>query len=227
MRKTIIITGGSDGLGKTIALDLASNNNVIILSENEEKLKLVSSEAKCEYYLCDVRNYEVVEQVVTDVISRFGQIDVLINNAGVWIQGELVDNDVDRIRQVIDVNLLGTINCTKAVIGSMKDKKEGMIININSQAGINYKAERSVYTATKFGLTGFTKSLQAEVSKYGIRVTDVLPGLMKTNMFSKANNDRDLNNGIDTLEVARVVRFVIDSPKDVFIPEIGIKNINN
>ena len=227
MRKTIIITGGSDGLGKTIALDLASNNNVIILSENEEKLKLVSSEAKCEYYLCDVRNYEVVEQVVTDVISRFGQIDVLINNAGVWIQGELVDNDVDRIRQVIDVNLLGTINCTKAVIGSMKDKKEGMIININSQAGINYKAERSVYTAAKFGLTGFTKSLQAEVSKYGIRVTDVLPGLMKTNMFSKANNDRDLNNGIDTLEVARVVRFVIDSPKDVFIPEIGIKNINN
>ena len=227
MRKTIIITGGSDGLGKTIALDLASNNNVIILSENEEKLKLVSSEAKCEYYLCDVRNYEVVEQVVTDVISRFGQIDVLINNAGVWIQGKLVDNDVDRIRQVIDVNLLGTINCTKAVIGSMKDKKEGMIININSQAGINYKAERSVYTAAKFGLTGFTKSLQAEVSKYGIRVTDVLPGLMKTNMFSKANNDRDLNNGIDTLEVARVVRFVIDSPKDVFIPEIGIKNINN
>ena len=227
MRKTIIITGGSDGLGKTIALDLASNNNVIILSENEEKLKLVSSEAKCEYYLCDVRDYEVVEQVVTDVISRFGQIDVLINNAGVWIQGELVDNDVDRIRQVIDVNLLGTINCTKAVIGSMKDKKEGMIININSQAGINYKAERSVYTAAKFGLTGFTKSLQAEVSKYGIRVTDVLPGLMKTNMFSKANNDRDLNNGIDTLEVARVVRFVIDSPKDVFIPEIGIKNINN
>ena len=227
MRKTIIITGGSDGLGKTIALDLASNNNVIILSENEEKIKLVSSEAKCEYYLCDVRDYEVVEQVVTDVISRFGQIDVLINNAGVWIQGELVDNDVDRIRQVIDVNLLGTINCTKAVIGSMKDKKEGMIININSQAGINYKAERSVYTAAKFGLTGFTKSLQAEVSKYGIRVTDVLPGLMKTNMFSKANNDRDLNNGIDTLEVARVVRFVIDSPKDVFIPEIGIKNINN
>ncbi len=227
MRKTIIITGGSDGLGKTIALDLASNNNVIILSENEEKLKLVSSEAKCEYYLCDVRNYEVVEQVVTDVISRFGQIDVLINNAGVWIQGELVDNDVDRIRQVIDVNLLGTINCTKAVIGSMKDKKEGMIININSQAGINYKAERSVYTATKFGLTGFTKSLQAEVSKYGIRVTDVLPGLMKTNMFSKANNDRDLNNGIDTLEVARIVRFVIDAQEYVFIPEIGIKNINN
>ncbi len=227
MRKTIIITGGSDGLGKTIALDLASNNNVIILSENEEKLRLTASEAKCEYYLCDVRDYKVVEQVVTDVISRFGQIDVLINNAGVWIQGELVDNDVDRIRQVIDVNLLGTINCTKAVIGSMKDKKEGMIININSQAGINYKAERSVYTAAKFGLTGFTKSLQAEVSKYGIRVTDVLPGLMKTNMFSKANNDRDLNNGIDTLEVARVVRFVIDSPKDVFIPEIGIKNINN
>ena len=91
MRKTIIITGGSDGLGKTIALDLASNNNVIILSENEEKLRLTASEAKCEYYLCDVRDYKVVEQVVTDVINRFGQIDVLINNAGVWIQGELVD----------------------------------------------------------------------------------------------------------------------------------------
>lgn len=109
----------------------------------------------------------------------------------------------------------------------MKENRDGLIININSQAGINHKAERVVYNASKWGVTGFSKSLQDEVAKYGIRVTDVMPGMMKTEMFSKINIKKNMVNGLDTKAVARLIQFIIDTPSDVMIPEVGIKNINN
>ena len=227
MKKVIVITGGSDGLGKTLTSFLSKDNDVIILATNEDKLKGVASENNCEYKVCDVKDYTLIESTIEDVINKFGKIDVLINNAGLWIQEELDYNDSDRIHSVVDVNLLGVINCSKAVIPFMKQNKTGLIININSQAGINHKAERVVYNATKWGVTGFSKSLQDEVAKYGIRVTNVMPGMMKTDMFSKMNIEKNMANGVDTKEVARLIQFIIDTPSDVMIPEVGIKNINN
>lgn len=227
MKKTIIITGGSDGLGKTLTETFSKENNVIILATNEEKMNLVAKENNCFYKVCDVSNYDVVEKAINEIVKEYNKIDVLINNAGLWIQEELDVNNSNRIKSVIEVNLLGTINVSKAVIPSMKANKDGLIININSQAGINHKAERVVYNASKWGVTGFSKSLQDEVAKYGIRVTDVMPGMMKTEMFSKMNIEKNMVNGLDTKEVARLIQFIIDTPSDVMIPEIGIKNINN
>lgn len=225
--KTIVITGGSDGLGKTLTETFSKENNVIILATDEEKMNLVATENNCSYKVCDVSNYEIVEKAINEIIKEYNKIDVLINNAGLWIQEELDTNDSDRIKSVIDVNLLGTINVSKAVIPSMKENRDGLIININSQAGINHKAERVVYNASKWGVTGFSKSLQDEVAKYGIRVTDVMPGMMKTEMFSKMNIEKNMVNGLDTKAVARLIQFIIDTPSDVMIPEVGIKNINN
>ncbi len=225
--KTIVITGGSDGLGKTLTETLANENNVIILATDEEKMKLVAEENNCSYKICDVSNYGIVEKTISEIIDEYSKIDVLINNAGLWIQEELEENDSNRIKSVIEVNLLGVINASKAVISSMKKNKDGLIININSQAGINHKAERVVYNASKWGMTGFSKSLQDEVAKYGIRVTDVMPGMMKTDMFNKLNITKNMANGLDTKEVARLIQFIIDTPSDVMIPEVGIKNINN
>lgn len=227
MKKVIVITGGSDGLGKTLTEELSKENNVIILATNEEKMKIVAEENNCIYKGCDVSNYDMVSNAINEIIEQYNRIDVLINNAGLWIQEELDVNDSDRIKSVIEVNLLGTINASKAVIPSMKENKDGLIININSQAGINHKAERVVYNASKWGVTGFSKSLQDEVAKYGIRVTDVMPGMMKTEMFSKMNITKNMANGLDTKQVARLIQFIIDTPSDVMIPEVGIKNINN
>ena len=227
MKKVIVITGGSDGLGKTLASFLSKDNDIIVLATNEDKLKKIARENNCEYKVCDVKDYNLVKFTIEDIINKLGKIDVLINNAGLWIQEELDFNDSNRIHSVVDVNLLGVINCSKAVIPFMKQNKTGLIININSQAGINHKAERTVYNATKWGVTGFSKSLQDEVAKYGIRVTNVMPGMMKTDMFSKLNIEEDMANGIDTSEVARLIQFIIETPSDVMIPEVGIKNINN
>ncbi len=225
--KTIVITGGSDGLGKSLAKYLTKDNNVIILATNEDKLKEVASNNNCKYKVCDVSNYSVVERTINEIAKEFEQIDVLINNAGLWIQEELDVNNSERIESVIRVNLLGTINVSKAVIPFMKKQKDGLIININSQAGINHKAERVVYNASKWGVTGFSKSLQDEVAKYGIRVTDVMPGMMITDMFNKMNITKNMANGLDTKEVCRLVQFIIDTPSNVMVPEVGIKNINN
>ena len=227
MKKVIVITGASDGLGKTLTESLSKENNIIALATTEEKLQKVAEDNNCNYKVCDVSDYHQVEKCTNEIIEEFGKIDILINNAGLWIQEKLEENDEKRIHDVIDVNLLGTIYMTKAVIPIMKKNQDGIIININSQAGINHKAERVVYNASKWGVTGFSKSLQDEVAKYGIRVTDILPGMLKTDMFNKMNIKKNMENGLDTKEVARLVKFIIDTPKDVMIPEVGIKNINN
>ena len=227
MSKVIVITGGNDGLGKSLTENLSKDNKIIILATNEEKLKNVAKENNCDYFVCDVAEYYEVEKVINAISDKYSTIDILINNAGLWIQEELEQNDPNRVQEVINVNLLGVINISKAVIPIMKNNRDGIIININSQAGINYKEERVVYNASKWGVTGFSKSLQPELAKYGIRVTDLLPGKMKTNMFKKMNIEKGMTDGLDTKEVVRLVRFIIDTPKNVMIPEVGIKHIDN
>lgn len=227
MKKTVVITGGSDGLGKALTRDLSKENHVVIIARDEEKCIKAAQEFHCTYKLCDVRDYDAVFVTMREIEAEFHKIDVLVNNAGLWIQGELDDNDSDRIHSVADVNFLGVIYCAKAVIPVMKKQHDGLIINMNSQAGISHKAERVVYNATKWGITGFTKSLQDEVAKYGIRVTDVMPGKMKTDFFNKVNIHKDMADGLDVKEVSRLVQFIIDTPRDVMIPQVGIKNINN
>jgi len=165
---------------------------------------------------------------MNDILQKHEKIDILINNASVMTSGELVDCDPEEIENVIKVNMIGTLNATKAIVPHMKENREGLIININSQAGLYYKSERSAYHGSKWGVTGMTGSLQAELSKYGIRVTGVYPGALEISMeINKTKTPRAQNDGLKYSEVIRVIRFIMDTPKDVIIPEIGIKHINN
>lgn len=226
-KKIILITGGSDGLGKTLAKTLAIQHQVIILAPNGVKTKKVADEIGCDYEVGDVTKYEELEKIVAIIVKKYGKLDCLINNAGLWIQGPLEENEAKLIANVIEVNTLGVIFATKSVIGQMKKQGEGLIININSQGGFYAKEERSVYTASKWALTGFSKSIQPELAKYGISVTDVHPGGMKTDLFEKANTIKEKSTFIDTTEVARLVQFLISLNPKTVIPEVGIKNIEN
>ena len=225
--KRVLITGGSGGLGKTIAIELSKDYEVCIAATDEAKLKNISKELNCEYQVCDVADHVQVEKM----IKTIGKVDVLINCAGLWLQDELDLNDYERIQKVVDVNLLGVINCTKACMPAMKKNRSGQIININSKAGITYKQGRVVYNASKWGVTGFSKSLEEEVKKYGIKVTDILPGKLKTKMKTdksdEMNVEKSLTDGLEPEEVAKLIRFILALPKDVNIPEVGIKNILN
>ncbi len=226
MPKTILISGGSDGLGKAIATKLSPSNQVIILSHNREKLVTVSKEIGCDFVEADVTDALSLGAAIDTVLKKYQKIDVLINNAGIWIQGSLEDNEVKQIQEVINVNTLGTILLTKSVLPSMKAAKGGRIINIISQDGLHAKENRSVYTASKWAITGFTHCLQNDLAGDKIGVTGIYPGLMKTGLFEKQGADRDLSEALDPSEVASVVEYVINLLPNTLIPDIGIKNIN-
>ena len=226
MNKIIVITGGSDGLGKAIAKQL-SNEKVIIVSNNEDKLIGVSKELNCDYKVCDVTDYNQVENTINGIIDEYGKIDVLINNAGVWLAGDLVENEYERISRCIDVNTKGPIYMTKAVLNNMYDRKEGLIINVCSQASFDNDDFSTVYNASKWAMRGFNRSIQKAVSKKGVKVTGFYPGFMQTNLFKKAGNDYDTSTGLEVEKVAKAIEFIVNCDDDVIIPEMGIKDIEN
>ncbi len=218
MRRTMVISGGSDGLGREIAKKLVPKHNVVILSRNAHKLQKAAHEIGCHYIPCDITQYKNCVLAINQIISLQGQIDCLINNAGVWIEGQLDTSEPSTIEEAIRVNTLGTIYLTKSVIPSMKKHKSGKIINIIYQAGTYAKNGQSVYNASKWAITGFTNSLQAELSPFGIGVTGVYPERMKAVASDIATTP---------LEVAKIVSYVVELPNYTVIPEIEIKYIKS
>lgn len=229
MKKVIVITGGSEGLGKSITERLAQNeeNKIIILSNQEDRLKDVAKETNSDYQLCDVTNCNSIERAIKNILQKCKRIDVLINNAGVWLAGDLTECSYDVISNCIDVNTKGPIYMTKAVLPSMYENKKGLIINVCSQASFDSDDFSTVYNASKWAMRGFNRSIQKDVSKKGIKVTGFYPGFMQTNIFKKAGNDYDTSTGLETEKVAKAIEFIISCDEDVMIPEFGIKDIEN
>lgn len=227
MEKIIVVTGGSDGLGKAIAKRLSENNNVIIISKDEESLIKTSREINCVYYICDVTDYKQVNNTINSIIEKYKKIDVLINNAGVWLAGDLTETDYEKISNCIDVNTKGPIYMTKAVLPNMYNSQQGLIINVCSQASFDSDDFSTVYNASKWAMRGFNRSIQKDVSKKGVKVTGFYPGFMQTDIFKKAGNNYDTSTGLEVEKVAKAIEFIVNCEEDVIIPEFGIKDIEN
>ena len=220
--KTIVITGGSDGIGKALAEDLSADCTVVILARNEEALKEIAKRTAASYFVCNVKNAEQVKTVFEDIVAKHHRIDVLINNAGVIVNGELVDTPDDVIENVITTNTLGAIYVAKATLKAMKTQKSGRIINVISQAGRSAKAGRSIYNASKWALTGFTKALEEEAGDYGVLVTGFYPGTVHTELFAKAGLELN-GNALNTSDIVGAIRYILSLPDTVAIPELDIK----
>lgn len=225
MSKVIVITGGSEGLGKAIAKRLIKDNKIIIISNNEEKLKKTATEIQCDYVVCDVTNYKQIENAIDTILKKYINIDILINNAGVWLEGNLTENTFEKISNCIDVNTKGPIYMTKAVLPNMYKNKNGLIINVCSQASFDNDDYSVVYNASKWAMRGFNRSIQRDISKKGVKVTGFYPGFMQTNLFKKAGNDYDTSTGLEVEKVAKAIEYIINVDSDVIIPEMGIKDI--
>lgn len=220
--RTIVITGGSDGLGLALVERLSAGNNVIVLARNEAALQQIAQSTGCTYYVCDVRNSKEVTDTFEKIIKEHNNIDVLINNAGVIVNGELVDIPSETIENVINTNTLGTIYAAKAALSQMKQQKSGLIINVVSTAGITAKATRSIYNASKWAITGFTKALQEEAAEYKVRVTGFYPGTIRTKLFAKAGLPLN-GKALTTEQAVMAIEFVLSCDEDVLVPEIGVK----
>lgn len=227
VKKVILITGGSEGLGYEIAKILAPKHTVIINSPDEEKLKKVAKSLKCNYEAFDVSDHVEVQKSTNNIIKKYGVVDCLINNAGIWKEGKIEEHNPHLIKRILEVNSLGPILVSKAFIPAMKNKGEGTIINIISQDGISAKLEHSVYCASKFALTGFTKSLEMELKKYGIRIIGIYPGLLKTGLFEKMGVKKNLETALEPVEVAKLIKFIVESNSKTSFSAIEIKSIEN
>ena len=187
--KVALVTGATRGIGKQIALTLAKEGYNIALNyrkENEElenlKKEIEENNVKCLAVRGDVSNFEEVEEFVKEIVSKFGRIDVLVNNAGITKDMLLMRMKKEDFESVIDVNLVGTFNVTKNVIGYMTKARSGRIVNISSVVGISGNAGQTNYSASKAGIIGFTKSLAKEVASRNINVNAIAPGFIETNM---------------------------------------------
>ena len=222
MRKNILITGGSSGLGKSLTMELSKNNNIIVISKDEineiEKINV-------DYYYCDITDYNKLKSTINSIIKKYQKIDVLINCAGLYINGILENNKPQQIIDVINVNLTGTILCCQLMIKNMKKHNNGFIININSQSSNTYRAERSVYCASKWGVTGFSNSLQEEIANNGIKVTNLVIGTLNETMKINGIKYRRPIKYIDNVEIVNTIKFLLNTPKDIIIPEITVKSI--
>lgn len=220
--KHIVITGGSDGIGKALALSLSTDFQVTLLARNAEKLAALAAKTGCNFVVCDVRKASEVEAAFNEIKARHGSIDVLLNNAGIIVNGDLTETSYETIEAVMTTNALGAVFVTKACLEVMKPQKNGLIINVISQAGITAKPYRSVYNASKWAVTGFTKAIQQEAAEYGVRVTGFYPGTVATDLFQKAGLDIH-GPSLNTAQIAKTVRFVIDADDDMLFPELGVK----
>ena len=189
MNKVACITGATRGIGKQIAITLAKNGYDIVVNyktENDDlietKKEIESQNVKCLALQGDVSKFEDCENIAKEIIDKFGKIDVLVNNAGITKDMLLMRMKEEDFKQVIDVNLIGTFNMTKSVIGYMMKARTGRIINLSSVVGIVGNAGQTNYSASKAGIIGFTKSLAKEVASRNILVNAIAPGFIETNM---------------------------------------------
>ncbi len=223
MDKCALITGATRGIGKQIAITLAKQGYNIALNYRKENEELENTKKEIEKIGVqilavkgDVANFEDCENFVKQVIERFEQIDVLVNNAGITKDMLLMRMKKEDFEQVIDTNLVGTFNVTKNVVPYMMKARSGRIINISSVVGISGNAGQTNYSASKAGIIGFTKSLAKEIASRNILVNAVAPGFIETNMTDVLKDDvkQEIAKNIPlkrmgtTQDVANVVKFL-------------------
>lgn len=187
--KTAIVTGGSRGIGRAIALRLAEEgaNVAVIYAGNtaaaEETQKAIAAQGGQSIAIqCDVANEEAVTAMVKQVKEQFGSVDILVNNAGITRDGLLMRMKTADWQAVLDTNLTGTFFCTKAVTKLMMKQRSGVIVNLTSVVGLTGNAGQANYAAAKSGIIGFTKSVAKELASRGIRANAVAPGYIDTDM---------------------------------------------
>ena len=236
--KNVIITGAANGVGKAVANKL-KNQNLILIDIDENNLQKVARKINAKYYICDVSDDKQITNVFKDINENYNKIDCLINCAGIWISGDISKqeesnyremNELSRVKHVIDTNVFGIIAMIKSVFPIMKNQGYGQIININSQSGVMCEPPFPVYNASKTGANAFRKAIQNDLAQNNIKITDVCPGLIKTDFYKRANNELPesvMNTGLTAEDVANTVKFVFDLPHEITVPSIEVRHIKN
>ena len=204
--KKIVITGASSGIGADVAREVAKRGGVPILlarrvSKLEELVATIAKTYRVKAYAIalDVSHEQEVVRVFSDIYKQIGEIDVLINNAGFALFKTADEATHEEVKSMFEVNVLGLIACTRAVLPTMKVKDAGQIINVASIIGKVPTPKASAYAATKHAVLGFTNALRMEVSDTKIQITAVNPGPVKTAFFDLADESGNYTKNINKM----------------------------
>jgi NAD(P)-dependent dehydrogenase (short-subunit alcohol dehydrogenase family) len=198
--KVAIITGAGSGIGKSISEQLAKHGAHVVISDiNEDRINQVAEEIKASggnatAHKLDVTDHAAVTKIVNDTVKERGRIDYIFNNAGIAVAGEACDFTIDDWRSVLEVNLFGVINGVDAAYPIMVKQGSGHIVNTASIEGLCPFPNTVSYVASKYGVVGLSNSLRIEGKEYGVNVSVVCPGYIKTEIYHDSkfiNYDRD------------------------------------
>lgn len=226
--KAILITGGGSGLGAALSHLLAASRADIVIGDinleraNEVKQSLAEHDARAYAIGFDVADPMAAEQAINETISRFGKIDVLINNAGTDVTLPMADLTPADWRRVIDTNLNGPFLLAKYASEQMRLTGGGHIINVTSTAAKRAWPNASAYHASKWGLLGLSHAMHAELRPYDIKVTAVIAGGMRTPFLLDRFPDIDVETLQDPMNVAQAIKSVLLMPAESVIAEIMV-----
>jgi NADP-dependent 3-hydroxy acid dehydrogenase YdfG len=222
----VLVTGAGRGLGKELALAFAqAGANIVASARTDGEIAATAEEIealgrRALTIVADVTQEDQVRTMVDQALYEFGQVDILINNAGMAVYGPFVEQKAADWRAMIETNLMGTLHCTHAMLPSMLARGEGLIINIASVAGIHGLPNEAVYCASKHGVKGFTDALAVELKEQGIRVCGIYPGGMNTPFWDVQTYGGDRSRIMDPAKVAEMVVAVATQPQGILVREV-------
>ncbi len=233
MKKLVVITGASSGIGKAIA-DLFSKNGYPLLLlarrvELMEQMNLPNTMCKA----VDVTDVKEFGDAIKEAEKKFGKVECLINNAGIMRLGHPASQDIDEWKQMIDVNVYGVLNGMHLVLNDMVERKSGTIINMSSLAGRKTYADHTVYTGTKFAVHGISDNARWEVADQNVRIITLAPGAVETDLISHIVDEKcksdyyEWKKSVDNMlvqveDVAKSALFAFELPQDTCIRELII-----
>ncbi len=222
---TFLVTGGSAGIGKATAKMLSDNGgNVAITGRNKSKLEKVANEIGAFPIYADVAKEEDVNKTYELLLREFGNLDCLINNAGIgsgW--GEITELDMNAFRDVYAVNVFGAAMMGSKAAQIFKKQNYGNIVNIASTAALKGYANGTVYSSSKFALRGMTQCWQADLRKYNVRVILVNPSEVTTAFGSSERVEREeVSNKLRSEEIAHTIVSALEMDDRGFIPEVTV-----
>jgi NAD(P)-dependent dehydrogenase (short-subunit alcohol dehydrogenase family) len=226
--RVVLVTGGGSGLGAAICRELAAESAIVVAADlrvggAEEVVRGINDRGGRAIALtADVGEAAQGQVLVERTLDQFGSLDVLINNAGTDVTLPLDELSIEQWDRVLRTNLRGPFLLSKAVLPTMKRRGFGHIVNIVSTAARRTWPNASAYHASKWGLLGLSHALHAELRPYGIKVTAVIVGGMKTPFLLDRFPDIDVSTLQDPTVVARAVCFVVRQPQETVIPEIMV-----
>ncbi|HCG7400660.1 TPA: SDR family oxidoreductase [Vibrio parahaemolyticus] len=232
MKKLVVITGASSGIGEAIARRFSKEGHPLLLvARRVERLEALNlPNTLCEKV--DVTDQASLITAIEKAEAQFGPADVLVNNAGVMLLGQIDTQDAAEWKRMFDVNVLGLLNGMHSVLTSMKARNSGTIINISSIAGKKTFPDHAAYCGTKFAVHAISENVREEVAASNVRVTTIAPGAVETELLSHTTS-QDIKDGYDAWkvdmggvlaadDVARAVMFAYQQPQNVCIREIAL-----